>query len=261
MPLHHRGPILYNRPGNPLNEIPLDLADLSFNHSGYGTTVGNGRYDGPLTVAGTGFISGANGWVFTDAGAAGSVGLNNVGALVVTTSTTDESSTQIQQTSKPYRYTTTNRIRCFARLATSTAITTDAFFGLSIADTTIIATSAEDVTDCIGFFKAATATDWSFLVQKGGTATTTALGLTLTDAAFALIGFEINKAVCRVYGVLDPSDQLLTSPNLLGAGTAVALTNVPDTQDLVFSIAAGQEGGTTARTLTVDWGFAHQTHA
>lgn len=241
---------------SPLDGMPFEFAERSFNRKVMGITIGNGYYTGPAAAGAAG------GWTDTSNGAAGTVALDNAGSLVLTSSTTDESNENLQYLQLPFRYSATKKFWVFGRFAVSTAATTDFYFGLFESQTAIVAASAIAATDdSIGFFKAATATDLTGRVAKAGTATTVAMGLTLTNAAYFVCGFVIDKGVIRLYAALDPNDAILSSPALLGAGKAIANTNAPNTVDTFLSLVCGQEGGTTARTLTVPWAFACAEHA
>jgi hypothetical protein len=249
-----RGPLEYARVGAPFNGLPMWLLDPGLESRYKGIAIGNGiPWLGPA-AAGT-----ANGWVLTNVGVGTStLVMNNTGKLVLTGGTTDEDNSGLQFTALPFIYSATLDIACFARIALSTALTTDAFFGLAGIDTTLISASAIAVDNCLGFFKAATSADYTFHSRKTTTSTTQAMGLTLTDAAYAVIGFTVIAGVITAYAVLDPSDTVLTNDALLGSGLAVANTNAPNTVDSVLTLMVGQEGGTTARTATVDWAFAAQ---
>lgn len=269
MALSTRGPAKYRRLGSLFDGLPLSVADGAFSSYANAIAVGGGSlWTGP-TVHATAPLANtvtdvSGGWALSSTSSSttgGSAKLNNSGRLVLTSGTTDEDLTQAQLLSMPFRYTTTRKLKFFVRVATSTHNTSDAFVGLSIADTTVIATSAEGVSDCMAFVKAATATDWTANVQKDGTATTGASGLTLASAdQFTVLGLSIEAGVIRRYAVLDPNDRVKNEPGLLGAGTVIANTNAPDDEDMYLTFAVGQEGGTTARTLTVDWAFACGWH-
>jgi hypothetical protein len=219
--------------------------------------VGAGQtWVGPLTAGSS------NGWVLTDVGTGSStVAISNAGQLVFTGGTTDEDNSGLQYTTmlSPFRYSATLDIACFARVKLSTAITTDFMFGLFGIDTSPISASAIAVDDGIGFFKAATATDLTCHVRKNTTSTgSTALGITIVLDTFFLCGFTVKSGVCTFYGASDPNDMFLTNNALLGSGVRVAATTAPDDIDIVPTFLVGQEGGTTARVLTIDWAFFTQ---
>ena len=255
-----RGPLFFSAPNLPFDGIPLDVANQTFNRQHVSAVLGGASYNGPL-AAGT-----DSGWVMTNIAGTGAVTVGNDGAFVLTTSTTDEDRTQLQYKLAQFKYSTTLNLSCFARLKVSTAATTDAFFGLASVDTTVVtaAAGAVDVDDGIFFFKTATATDWTVTVIKDTTSTTATTGLTIANDTYMIIGFTIVKGVIKWYAVSDSNDKFASpeacigSPSFLGNGTAIANTNAPDDTDLCLTVIAGQEGGTTARVLTVDWAFAVQ---
>ena len=250
----HRGPMLFSRPDVPFDGIPLGLANV-VNRDRSGVVLGgDSPYLGPLT-AGT-----LGGWVLTEVtGGGASVAVNSLGQLVITSGTTDEDNSQLQYAARPFIYSTTRKLACFARLKVSTDITSDALFGLVVADTTLISASAEASTDGIYFFKAATATDWTFHVQASGTGSTGTSGITIASDTFMVIGFTVVGGAIRFYAKNDSGAAHKTSPNFLGAGTAIVNTNAPaGSTNLLLSLLVGQEGGTTSRVMTVDWAFATQ---
>jgi hypothetical protein len=244
--------------GLPFNGIPMQFA--SFLSKFIGIALGNGQYVGPL-AAGT-----SGGWTVTDIAGTGAVAQNNEGALTVTTGTTDENSTQLQNKTAVFKYSTTKKLWFFARVKVSTASTTGALIGLCSIDTTVItaAAGAVDVDDGIFFYKDATATDWTLHVRKDSTSTSVAGGLTIADDTYAIIGFTVEAGVIKWFAKADSNDALddiADGPNFLGSGTVVANTNAPDDTDLALTLVCGQEGGTTARVLTVDWAFAVEEKA
>lgn len=253
MATHFRGPLHHSRIGHPFDNLDLLLAQKAVLASQMGVTVGNGNpWIGPAAAAT------ASGWVLTDAGSGSStLVLNNAGQLVLTGGTTDEDNSAIQFTGIPFTYSTTRNIACFARLKVSTAATSDMMFGLFGVDTSPISASAIAVDNGIGFFKAATATDLTGHVRITTTSTTQAMGLTIANNAFFVCGFTVLSGVIRMYAAADTGDSILTNPSLLGSGIAVANTNAPAV-DLALTFLVGQEGGTTARVLTIDWAFAIQ---
>lgn len=255
-----RGPLFFSAPNLPFDGIPLDVANRTFQRQHVSAVLGADSYNGPL-AAGT-----DSGWVMTNIAGTGAVTIGNDGAFVLTTSTTDEDRSQLQYKLAQFKYSTTLNLSCFARLKVSTATTTDAFFGLASVDTTVVtaAAGAVDVDDGIFFFKAATATDWTFEVGKNSTFTTATTGLTIASDDYMIIGFTIRGGAIRWYALNDTNDKfknpenVVGSPSLFGAGTAIVNTNAPDDTDLCLTVIAGQEGGTTARVLTVDWAFCVQ---
>lgn len=253
---HFGGQLLYGNDHSPFDGIPLEFAN-AFLRRHIGVKVGNSDYLGPI-VAGS-----AGGWTMTDIAGTGAVTQNNEGALVITTGTSDENRTQLQHKLAPFKYSTTKKLVCFARLKVSTQATSDAFFGLASIDTTVVtaAAGAVDVDDGIFFFKTATADDFTFEVGKDSTYSTVACGLDLADDTYVILGFIVEGGVIKWFALSDPSDKMQNmddTPGLLGSGTVIVNTNAPDDTDLALTFICGQEGGTTARVLTVDWAFACQ---
>lgn len=113
--------------------------------------------------------------------------------------------------------------------------------GLSIVDTTLLASSVIDTASFIGFYKAASAT-MGGVVRTGGTSTTTALtvggtsGWTPTVSTMYEIGFRLQGRTSITYYVNGEATGSTTMTNLpantvvlcpsfvLGAGTAAAAT-------------------------------------
>lgn len=248
-------------PGLPFNGIPLTTAMRSFLRKFISVEVGNGNYIGPLAAN-----TFSGGWTVTDIAGTGAVANNNEGALAITTGTTDENSTQLQYKPVVFKYSTTKKLWFFARVKVSTQATTGAFVGLASVDTTLItaAAGAVDVDDGIFFYKDATDTAWTMHVRKDSTSTTAATGVTIAADTYMILGFVIEAGVIRWFAKADSNDAMQAvndGNNFLGSGTTIANTNAPDDLDLCLSFACGQEGGTTARTLTIDWAFACQEKA
>lgn len=254
MATHFRGPLLYGRAAHPFNGLSLDIIQSAILRPHMGIVVGNGEpWYGPA-AAGT-----SASWILTDVGTGTStLVMNNAGQLVLTGGTTDEDNSGLQFVGLPFRYHATRDITFGARVKLSTHNTTDAFVGLAAVDTTLVSASAIADDDALGFFKAATATDYTFHSRINTTSTTQAMGLTLAANSWALLAFTVRKGVIRAYAALDPNDTILTSKDALGAGIAIAATNAPSDIDTLMTFMVGQEGGTTARVMTIDWAFAIQ---
>lgn len=261
-----RGPLLHTRVGHPFNNLPLDLVGPAILNSWRGVVVGQGvPYLGPASHA---TAPSGNTVSDRDAGirlastssstTGGSVAPDNTGALVLTTGTTDEDQSSLQFLGCPFRYSTTRDLLAFMRVKVSTATTTDAVLGLFATDTTLTSASAIAVDDGIGFFKAATATDLTAHVRKNTTSTTASAGLTIASDTYFVCGVTVINGAIRWYAAADTGDSIVLKDNLLGSGTSIAATNAPDDIDIFLTLSAGQEGGTTARTLTVDWAIAAQ---
>ena len=258
-----RGPLGFSAPNLPFDGIPLRVADTTFQQQFLAFMLGHGTYQGPA-AAGT-----ENGIVVTDVAGTSAVTSDADGRLVLTTGTTDENSGQIQFKRPQFTHSTTKAMTFAARVKTSTQATTGVFVGLASVDTTVwtAAAGAVDVDDGIFFYKDATATDWTFHVRKDSTSTTQAMGLTLAADTYSIVMFTVRSGVIRAYAINDSANVLRNTDNAVGvarpfgAGLSVANTNAPDDADLCPSLLCGQEGGTTARVLTVDWMFCVQEHA
>lgn len=253
---HVGGPFLYNQDRSPFDGMPLEFA--AFLERFIGIKIGHGKYDGPA-AAGT-----ENGIVVTDIAGTGAITVDTEGRVVITTGTTDENRTQIQFKRPQFNLSSTRKCWIGARLKVSTAITTDLFFGLASVDTTVVtaAAGAVDVDDGLFFFKAATETDLTAHARSNDTSASQAMGITIADDTYIIVALVLDGGKVRAYAVSDPNDLFANNiPGLFGAGVEVASPVIANDTDLCLTIAAGQEGGTTARVVTVDWAFAVQSHA
>lgn len=250
-----RGPLLYTRIGHPFDQLPMDMIQRAVLNDRFGVQVANGiPYVGPAAAGSAG------GWTMAEtATGGGSVVMNNLGQLVITGGTADEDNTGLQYLTLPFRYSATRDIACFGRMKVSTATTTDMLFGLFGLDTTLVAASAIAVDNGIGFFKADTATDLTAHVRKATVSTgAAAMGLTIASDTFFTCGFTVTNGAVRFYAGADVNDVIAASDSVLGAGVSVVNTTAPNTVDTFLTFMVGQEGGTTARVLTIDWAFAVQ---
>lgn len=259
--------VFMGAPGLPFNGLPHDIVTQAL-RPWNGFAVGRGNpYEGP-TAAGSG-----GGWVVTNVAGTGAIAGVNGGGFAITTGTTDENSTQMQYTASRFYFDPPSglagkRLAFFARVKVSTAATTGAIFGIGSIDIAFwtAAAGAIDFADGIVFYKDATATDFTVTCMRASSSHwTQACGLTITDDAWMVVGVVITsisstQSVARVYAKMDPNNVFQNDPNaaqkFLGNGTAVAAFNHNLTTGLVPTFACGQEGGTTARVLTVDWCFA-----
>lgn len=266
MSFNHRGPLLHSRPGTVFHGVPLPALDVGPNGNTTVSVIGNGSYTGPVASAapsGSTTSAEAGGWKLSNTSSSTTLATiigASAGGLTITCGATDEDWHQIQRLAHAYRYGSTYSAGFFARIALADVDTTDLFFGFAPEDTTLIAASAEGVSDGIYFKKAATATDYTAGVQKNTTETTGVAGLTLVDAGYAVIGIVITGGLIRYYGVLDANNLVKGDPSLLGAGTSIAITNVPDDIDLFPSFGVGAEG-TGADAVTLDWAVWWNKHA
>lgn len=187
--------------------------------------------------------------VWTDTVNSGSIATTaaNNGVLTLTTHTTDESICQCQRTRAMWTPAVGKKFFMKTRAKVSTQATTDMFIGLAVIDTALIAASALDMTDAIGFFKAATDTSLTAVVRKDattGATTKTGIGTVVADTYFTA-GLYYD-GLSTVYIMFN--DSIVATLSLGSDATAY----LPDTV-LAESFCVGQEGGTTARVLTVDY--------
>lgn len=254
--------VMQGAPGLPWNGLPHDLISQALRPF-HGLLVGRGRaYTGPV-AAGSG-----GGWVVTDIAGTGSIAGIAGGGFAITTGTTDENSTQAQFTAERFSFNKSEAGKksiIMGRVKVSTAATTGALFGIATVDTTVwtAAAGAVDFNDGIVFYKDATATDLTVTCRRAGSAHwSQACGLTITDDAWMVVAVVIEsisatQSIATVYARMDPNDVFTNDPNaagaFLGAGTKVAAFN-DNLQGLLAPVfICGQEGGTTARVLSVDW--------
>ena len=243
-------------PNTPLNGLPRTIATVVQRLKSGVAVGGDHLYLGPQT-AGTGA-----GWTLTEtaagSGNAQGVKQNNLGQLVLTTDDGDNDLENMQFLNRPFRYSTTRNLACFARLKVADADDGEAFFGLGISDTSIIA----GITDSIGFSKTETATDFVFSVKKDSTASQANCGLTLADDTFVVLGFTIIGGAIRWYAFADANDEVGNNDNpaAWGTGTAIVNTNAPDYEDVYLSFAI-QTGAAAVDSMTVDWAFCVEMDA
>lgn len=185
-------------------------------------------------------------WTFTLN--SGTIALTAVdgGAALITTANTDEAITQMQRTSATFLPTANKPIFFKARMKVANAALTDIFVGLAAIDTALIAASAIDVTDAMGFFKAATATSLTFYNRKDastGSTSVASLG-TIADNTYFTVGFY--------YDGVDSVDVFFNDAKV--GSVSGSSTYLPNAQ-ISPSICIGQEGTGGANTATVDYIF------
>lgn len=168
------------------------------------------------------------------------------GALVVTNGAVDDNVNNLQLVGEAFRFHPQVPMWFAARFRVSDATQSDFFMGLSITDTSLVASAPSDY---IGFAKADGSTSVSFNVAKDSTTTTVSAVHTMADAAFVVLGF-----------FYDPGDSLFhIFVNDVEVGTAAA-TNAPDDEDMTVSFAI-QNGEAVAKNMVVDYIFASQRRA
>lgn len=247
MGTHFRGPLQYHKEGHVLNGAPLELVDKISTLQGYnGYASDFTLWEGP-----TGDVAapGTGGWFATSVDGAGD-GLESIdvrdsqegGILRIQSNDADNDSTQIQQNGSVYRYQAAKELWFLTRLALEDANDGEVGFGLVIETATdLIGT---DPTDGLFFNKTETATDFTFNVRKGDTETNQAMGLTLADDTFVILGFHVSN-VGRILAYAGTDVNNLTVFNVVN-------TNAPDTQDLTIAYHV-QTGSAATRYIDVDW--------
>lgn len=158
------------------------------------------------------------------------------GLLLLTNSAADDDLVSLQKVGESFLFAAGKKLWFKARFKVSDATQSDVAIGLAITDTTPLA-----VSDAVYFLKLDGSTTMNLLVEKNGTATTTAAA-TIADATFVTVGFYYNG-----------SDEIKVYADGVHVGTS-ATTNLPDDEELTVTIAV-QNGEAAAKTLTVDYVF------
>jgi hypothetical protein len=172
----------------------------------------------------------------TQAGATQALTDGDGGLLLLTNSAADDDLVALQKVGESYRFAAGKKLWFEARLKVSDATQSDLTVGLQITDT-----SPLDVTDGVFFIKADGSTSVTLRVEKNNTASTATVG-TMANDTFITLAFYydgVSQVVYAVNGVV---------------GGAVAVTNLPDDEDLTVSFAV-QNGEAAAKTMTVDYIF------
>lgn len=172
----------------------------------------------------------------TQAGATQALTDGDGGLLLLTNSAADDDLVALQKVGESYRFAAGKKLWFEARLKVSDATQSDLTVGLQITDT-----SPLDVTDGVFFIKADGSTSVTLRVEKNNTASTATVG-TMANDTFITLAFYydgVSQVQYAVNGVV---------------GGAVAVTNLPDDEDLTVSFAV-QNGEAVAKTMTVDYIF------
>lgn len=170
----------------------------------------------------------------TQAVAAGADG----GHLVLVNTATDNDVNQVQWAQESFRLQATKKTWLRARFKVSDATNSDVLVGLYITDTSPVASAP---TDGFYFLKADDSTALTFRVGKDSTYTTSGTVATMANDTFV-----------TVTAYLDPVSRTVKLYNDDTRVGSVALTNLPDDEDLAVTIAV-QAGDANARTLTIDY--------
>lgn len=159
------------------------------------------------------------------------------GVVALTTATSDNDGVFMQKIGESFLWEVGNDLFFKVRLECDDATQSDIVAGLCITDATVL-----DATDQLAFVKADGDTDFDFLIEKNGTATTLAEVATLEDDVAIELAFvyEARRGEFRVY----VNDSLVASTQVL--------TNAPDDEILTPTLAV-QAGEAAAKTLSVDY--------
>lgn len=163
---------------------------------------------------------------------------NPAGTVRVNTAANENDGAQAQSDAATFKLASTNLLWIDWRVnLTDDATQSDAFVGLSIADTTIIAGAPDDI---IYWHKDDGDTNWDFTCRKNGTSTDRAAEATAVAATQVILGFTWDGTTATPYvdGV---------------AGTATT-TNVPDDVNLRLSFGYLNGAGTAQNEgMDIDW--------
>ncbi len=230
---------------NPLNSWPYMALDNISEVTGYQyyskDFCAPEDYSGPAT-AGT-----EQGWVITDNGTAAIAIAESAqfGRLEVDTSGTENDMTQMQMVGEPWRYVAGKRMGFMAKIRFSDANDSEKFIGLSIIDTSLI---ASEPSDGLYFHGAETETQLNFSAAKGSVRTKLSLITgTFTDGAYRVVGFVVNRN-----GSVSVYDGLTIAGLALVGTIQSGLSSLPNDQDLSLSIAI-QTGNTGVESIDLDW--------
>lgn len=175
-------------------------------------------------------------WTVTEVGVATQALTNGDGGLLlVTNAAADDNSSFNQKVGESYLFETGKKLWFDCLFQTNDATQSDIVIGLQITDTTPL-----DVSDGVFFLKADGAATIDLLVEKGGTATTTAAVATLAD--------DTNVRLSFFY---DGGSAIKVFANGVHVGTSVT-TNLPDDEELTITFGV-QNGEAVAKTMTLDY--------
>lgn len=261
--MHSRSPLLYSRPGHPLDGLPLSLIDRAFNHQRREFVVGAGIYSGP-TTAGS-----ANGWtlseVATGLGNVNNVGFDfgntNAGALTLTTDNALNDLENLQYLAQEFRPRTTPKaFVCFALVAVSSA-SCDALLGLVTQGTDLIGTPP---TSGIYFLKPTGTSDWALKRLVGGVVVQSVqCGFSLGNGQFVLIGFRVDSHGVRMFAKALPGTTSMTIARTIaddvGVGTLVTSSTAASDNIIVYPSFAVRSGSAlSSRNMSIDFALFYQ---
>lgn len=165
------------------------------------------------------------------------------GALLVTNDDADNDADFFQLAGEPFKFVAGKRLYFGIRFKTNDATETDLVAGLQITDTSPLA-----VSDGIWFGKDDGDTSIDFHVGKNSTQTDEAGVGTLADDTWVKLEFYYDGSTDETGAATGNIQVFVDGVRVAG----VALTNVPDDEDLTVSFGI-QNGAAAAKTLTVDW--------
>lgn len=164
------------------------------------------------------------------------VGNADGGVLVVTNAAGDDDADFFQWAKETFKFVSGKRLYFAMRFKLSDATDSDFVAGLQITDTTPLA-----VSDGIYFQKDDGDASLDFHVTKDSTTTSKSAVATLADDTYVKIAFHYDGSSSDIDIMIDDA--------IVGA---VALTNVPDDEELTVSFGV-QNGEAVAKVLSVDY--------
>lgn len=175
-------------------------------------------------------------WTVTETGVATqALADGDGGLLLVTNAAADNDASFSQKVGESFLFVSGKKLWFDCIFQVNDATQSDIVIGLQITDTTPL-----DVSDGVFFLKADAAATIDLLVEKNGTATTTASVATLADDTNIRLSFFYDgKSSIRIYA------------DGVQVGTSVT-TNLPDDEALTVSFGI-QNGEASAKTMTLDY--------
>lgn len=160
------------------------------------------------------------------------------GALLLTNGTADNDLDALQSLEEFAAMPVGKRLWFSSRMKISDATLSDFFIGLSVTDTTALASA-----DQIGFLKAAASTSVAAVSVKNSTTTSTA-GVHTADTNYATYSFYWD-GISRAYFYID------------GRLVATHASNNPDDENMALTVHI-QNGEAAAKTMTIDYFYVCQ---
>ena len=165
------------------------------------------------------------------------------GELLITCGGTENNGLQIQPLGEAFSLGTSYPCYFGCEFKINDVDQVDAFVGLAIADTTVLAGCSDDA----GFRTDDESAALQFILEKGSAESTSSVA-TLADDTWVIVDFYYDGS--NIYAYVDGS---------LKATVANTDTNFPDDEHLTPTIAI-LTGEATANTLTVRWARAFQVY-